>query len=837
MASTPIRPSGPHRTGRFSQPPADSSFYRQYLHASPLLSRVTDLAEKARAVNPRLDLDRFFEAAGVCLYAHRNQTRKISGDLYAVHPIGSAEKEVILFKVGDENELIAALLHDVVEDTAFDLLFVRQRFGPDVARLVDGMTKIEQLGKDHYINEHNIDKFIFAMAADIRLLRLKTVDRICNLEDADKLPRENRERNCREALDFYVPLLWLCGQMKPARHLSDLALRKLDPAHYAEVKKRIETVLWQNRNEIKQLKSEIAGRFQEKITNGLPAELLATPQGRRYLEAKIGGLKINAKPNSVYKADQTAALRGTEVRNLSDIMMLQIVVETEEDCYQMTNVVHSLGIPMDRYWHDYIKDPKINGYQSIHTAILRGETLFRFQIRTREMQAQSQEGVLYNAYAPNGEFRQPNIPWLRTDWLKLLFAVHDRRDKVVMVKALAQAKVTSLMVRANGEIKHYEALLPHGVTPLEAAFIADPELGMTVVGATHQDTSWDINKPLEGSVGILRLRAAGEPQARDYMSLLTMPLARLRFVDFMASKSEEARFKFAGNSLDQALGKYFLRLDELLRECPKLVNATIAKIVAGEIAAAGGAQELNAAVQKADDGSLMIARLTFEARQANASALLTGLNEAFPVESGGFFSDRVKVSIPVKHKLIGNQLERAVRELERNNDAVITAHDIILPPLIQDPAVLNPNSFNYSRDLALRASRALRSQKGIVFDMFLNPLAMSMIPGNFAGQVADVLADHISSANLLLIGGNRDDISLFYQRIAEYLAIKSAPEPLVVLYERDQMFQSEGIIQPLTQLEEPYFGYTLTELGHIDEFIFQKLLFRFDQASRSVRNF
>lgn len=819
------------KAGRSYVVPAERNYYLACLKKSPLAPRVAALVGKARELNPKLDEARFLEAAGVCLYAHRDQTRKISGEPFAVHPIGLVEKEVELFKVGEADELIAGFLHDTVEDTEIDLSFIREKFGPAVARLVDGMTKIEQLEKDHYINEHNIDKFIFALAADIRTLRLKTVDRIANLEDADQLKPESRERNCREALDFYVPLLWLCGQMKPARHLSDLALRKLDPAHYAAVKKRIETVLWQNRDEIKQLKSEVTGRFKEKIANGLPAELLATPQGRRYLEAKIGGLKIHAKPNTVYKADQIAAMRGAEVRNLSDIMMLQIEVNSEEDCYQMANVVHSLGIPMDRYWHDYIKDPKINGYQSIHTAILRGETLFRFQIRTREMQRQSQEGVLYAAYTPDGEFRQPNIPWLRTDWLKLLFAVHDRRDKVVMVKALAQAKLTSLMVRVNGEVKHYEALLPHGVTPLEAAFIADPELGVTVVGATHQDSPWDINKPLEGSVGILRLQA-GEPQSRDYMRLLKMPLARLRFADFMTGKDDEARVKLAGNSLNEALAKYYFQLDDLLRECPKLVNKTISRIVGGELTAAEGARELSAAVQKADDGSLLVARLSFEIRRVTAGSLLTRLSETFPVEGGGFFGDRVKVSIPLKHGLKVGQLKRAVQELEQNDEAVAVSSDIIRPPLINDPNVLNPASFNYSRDLALRASRALRRQGGVVFDMFLNPLAMSMIPGNFAGQVADVLAEHISSANLLLIGGRKEEVAAFYAAIAEYLSIKSSPEPLVVIYERDQMFQPEGIIQPLTQIEEPSFGYMLTELGHVDEFIFEQLLRRFNRETR-----
>ena len=491
----------------------------------------------------------------------------------------------------------------------------------------------------------------------------------------------------------------------------------------------------------------------------------------------------------------------------------------------------SLGIPIDRYWHDYIKDPKINGYQSIHTAVLRGETIFRFQVRTREMQSQSQEGVLYNAYDADGKFHQPNIPWLKTDWLKLLFAVRDRRDKVVLVKSLAQAALTSLMVKTNGETKSYDVLLPRGVTPLEAAFIADPELGLTVVGATYQDAACDLNKPLEGSIGILRLES-GDEQPRDYMALLMSPLARLRFVEYMAGKDEASRFKFAGQNLGEALAKYYLGLDELLAECPKLVNATIARIVTGEITTAAGASELNEAVKKANDGSLMIARLSFETGRATAGSLLTMLKEAFPIESGGFIGDRVRVSIPIKHGLMVGQLKRATQELEQDDEAVVIESDIVRPPLIQDHTVFSPDSFNFSRDLALRASRALRQQK-VAFEISLGertgqPEALGIY---FHRGIEAALVEHLEQAGIIFIGGEKDDVSRFYEAISEFLAIKSAPEPLVVFYERNQSTKLETIAQPLTQIEAS-FPLNLIDSPTSADLVFTHLLRRFDRETR-----
>jgi (p)ppGpp synthase/HD superfamily hydrolase len=154
------------------------------------------------------------------------------------------------------------------------------------------MTKIEQFERDKSINTQNIDKFVTALSTDIRVLRLKMVDRGVNLEDAEQLSAESRERNCREALDLYVPLGWLCGFGKAARHLSDIALKKISPERYLEVSKSIKEMLERDEALLIDLRIEIVRKFNEVVTQELPPEIINTMEGRSYLERKKAGLQV-----------------------------------------------------------------------------------------------------------------------------------------------------------------------------------------------------------------------------------------------------------------------------------------------------------------------------------------------------------------------------------------------------------------------------------------------------------------------------------------------------------------------------------------------------------------
>ncbi len=813
--------------------PAERSFYHQLVIRSSFCGRIETLAKQAKALNAGFDQDCFFEAAGVCLFAHQGQKRKVSGEPYAEHPIQLVERAVVQFKIGIADELVAALLHDTVEDTMISLDFIRERFGPVAAGIVDGLTKIEQLEKDRLIDGKNIDKFVSALTTDIRVLRLKIIDRLINLEDAEWLSQESRGRNCREALEFYVPLARLCGMMSLSRPLADLAFRKLEPERYQQIGGIIDGLLQENKETLDGMAAAIKAEYLVLWRRTLGEKLVVTPEGRELLDAKMAGLSVKQRPKTPYEADQSAIVRGTDPSRISDILMIRVVVGSIDDCFALLDIIHQLGIPLDSFFRDHVNDPKLNGYRSLHTAVLiDGKLTVRFQIRTGEMQKAADEGVLSAPLAQGGQFRQPDIPWLKTDWLRVIFRTQDKRMKIALVKMLARAKPTSLLIKKKHDSMHVETFLPPDVSPLEAAIIADPEIGLRLRSAVFRDAEAEIDRPLAGNIGMMRLNIGEEVQYRDYGRLLNNPLARLRFADCLAGKDQEYRCRFAGEILNAELAHYFLRLAEIAGVYPEQVRGMIDRLINGEVLATDAARELNSLVSGSDEGLLLVTRLTLETGAADAGSLLTGMRKTFPLESGGFLNGQVKASIPFKSRLQLGQMERFVAELENNRDASVAEYDVVRPPIIHDWTVFNPTSFNYSRDLALLASRALRRQGGAVVDMFLNPLAMPMIPNNFRQQVGAVLAEHIAMASLLLIGGRKEEVDAFYSAIVEYLSIKSAPEPLVVLYERDQMFQPEGIIQPLTQIEEPYFGYMLTELGHADEFIFEHLLRRFNRETR-----
>jgi GTP pyrophosphokinase len=526
-----------HKAGQAFRVPADRQFYMNFLMQSQFHSRIATLADRIerliqdRGAITRFDRKEFYEAAGLCVFAHKDAIREVSGIPYADHPTKLVEREVDLFHVTDKGELIAGLLHDVPEDTHFDLDFIKKRFGPEVANLVDGLTKIQQLEKDQPINEENIDKFVNALSRDIRTLRLKMSDRGINLEDIEERGEASRLKNCQEALDFYVPLGVLCGFMRATRHLSDIAFKKLYPERYREIEETIGKTVKKNQDLLDRLKKTIIRKYRKTLVRNFSIELLNSPQFRGYLSDKR--IEILTKPRTVYEVDQIATMRGTEVRDLSDIVMMQVTVDTEEDCYAMVGIIHSLGEPDDHHSHDYLRNPKINGYQSLHTAIRINGTLVRFQIRTHKMQRVAQEGILYNAFTLGGKFVQPDLPWLKADWLKIILQVRDRRSKILLIKSLSQARKARVLVEGPSTgpsiaATAQEVLLPKGISPLEIAFIVDPNLGIHLVGAFHRDNPLTPNETIEGDIGFIKLIVSDTLIPHDY-SNLRHPLARLRF--------------------------------------------------------------------------------------------------------------------------------------------------------------------------------------------------------------------------------------------------------------------------------------------------------------------
>jgi (p)ppGpp synthase/HD superfamily hydrolase len=793
-----------NKNGQARRAPADRQFYLNYLFQSPFHPRIAVLADRietlAREQGGRAGFDRqrFYAAAGLCLYAHRDVKRRIGGQPYADHPITVAEHEVNILRVADSEELIACLLHDTVEDTEIDLRFIERHFGRAVAGLVDGVTKITQIGKDRNISEENINKFVNTLAKDIRALRIKMVDRGANLEDAEQLSPERRERNCREALDFYVPLGVLCGLMRAARHLSDIAFSKLYPDRYAEISAVIKKTVETNQ--------PILVALKERIEKG----------ARKCCDGR--SVEVASKPRTVYEIDQLAAVRGTEARNLSDVVMMQVTAEQEEDCYALVRLVHSLGTPIDRYWHDYLKDPKINHYQSLHTAILVEGTLIRFQIRTSRMQKISQDGLLHDAYSPAGKFRQPKLRWLNADWLKIILQANDRREKILLTKSLAQAWLATIVVKGPSLNTVYrDVLLPRGVTPLEIAFIADPQLGVCLVGASQEDLDRPLDTRLKDGVGFIKLAIGGQAQERDFAGLLQNPLARLRFKAHLSQTTAAIREGFARRILGEELAHSFLNIRELEANDPDKVGWLVGKTAVGELSAEQAAEELRREVRSGGEKIKALGRLEMEMPERSREQVIDTLRQHFSIERYGFARSRLQLSLPLHSDAQAKQFNNFVASLRDRADTQIIANSEVRPPLIDDLA-LNPHSLFYSYDLAWQAARALQEQQGEVIDLNLDPPLIYMLPPEHRVEVDRMIANYIESAKILFFSAHSpEQLDNLRTALAELIRRSMFALPLMVAYVKEGMYQTEGIIRHLAELT--HVSTSLTDMGHDTGFI------------------
>jgi len=457
-------------------------------------------------------------------------------------------------------------------------------FGQTLANLVDGVTKITQMEDDHLINEENIDKFLRAVAIDVRVLHIKIMDRIVNLKDIEKMGRESKERNCFEALDFYVPLGIMCGFMKLARRLSSVAFEKVSPERYRQAELASLGIYVEKSEILRDLSTRARQLFTQRIWGSCPEETRNLPSTRANISARR--IEVLTKPRTYYELEQISAMRGLDIYSISDVVMLQIITTSESDCYAAVEVVHSLGIPLDKFWRDYIKDPKINGYQSLHTAILIGDTVIRVQIRTKKMQARAQYGVLDDSAYSSGKFKQPRIPWLKNRWVKAILRTKDRRTKIILTKSFSQAKKTSIRVSGETQCSSYaDFLLPKGLSPLDAAFIFDPRIGVRLKETMVQGKKASLLKKMEDSFGILTFGVSPEIIRRDYLAILTHPLAIFNFIDWLTSLSVENRMAFSRGIFVERLKRLGISPDTLDKREIGDVLTLIARVSQGEISA------------------------------------------------------------------------------------------------------------------------------------------------------------------------------------------------------------------------------------------------------------
>ncbi|WNQ13009.1 bifunctional (p)ppGpp synthetase/guanosine-3',5'-bis(diphosphate) 3'-pyrophosphohydrolase [Paenibacillus aurantius] len=421
---------------------------------------IEQLIGKASAYIKESDLKRIQEAYEFADQAHEGQVRK-SGEPYILHPLAVAD--ILVNMQMDATSIIAALLHDVVEDTTVSLEVVRQHFGETCAMIVDGLTKLEKIKFKSKVEQQNENyrKMFVAMAQDIRVILIKLADRLHNMRTLKYQSEESQRRIADETLEIFCPIAHRLGISAIKWEMEDIALRYLNPQQYY----RIVNLMQKKRTEREQYIQDVIHNIKDKVSEmGIDSD-------------------ISGRPKHIYSIYKKMTTRGKQFNEIYDLLAIRVIVDNIKDCYATLGIIHTLWKPMPGRFKDYIAMPKANMYQSLHTTVIgpKGEPL-EVQIRTWEMHRTSEYGIAAHwAYkegtvVPTGNF-EDKMHWFR----EILELQSETNDASEFMESLKMDFFSDLVFvfTPKGEVIE----LPAGSVPLDFAYRIHTEVGNRTIGA------------------------------------------------------------------------------------------------------------------------------------------------------------------------------------------------------------------------------------------------------------------------------------------------------------------------------------------------------------------
>ena len=453
--------------------------------------RQYELVERVKAYDPDADEAMLNRAYVYTVQKHGTQKRA-SGDPYFSHPVEVAGLMTEL-KL-DQETIITALLHDTVEDTLATIEEVEKLFGPEVARLVDGVTKLSKIEtlSDNERAAENLRKFLLAMSEDLRVLLVKLADRLHNMRTLHFIKSEDkRKRIARETMDIYAPLAERVGMYEYMREMQLLAFEQLEPEGYATITGRLAQIRSQEGGQVDSIALELKQALAEA---GLKVEV----SGRE------------KHPFSIWKK---MAERHVSFEQITDIMAFRVITDTPADCYEALGVIHQTWQMVPGRFKDYISTAKINGYRGLHTSLIYRQAMrVEVQIKTDDMHRTNEFGLAahwaYKQSGANGSVRPDGeVGWLR-DLIEILDTAHDA-DELLEHTKLAIYADRIFAFTPKGALHQ----LPKGATPIDFAFAVHTDLGSAAVGAKINGRHVPLRTQLQNGdvVDIIKSRTS-EPQ-------------------------------------------------------------------------------------------------------------------------------------------------------------------------------------------------------------------------------------------------------------------------------------------------------------------------------------
>ena len=466
--------------------------------------RQYELVERVKRYNPDTDETLLNKAYIYAMRAHGTQKRA-SGDPFFAHPL---EVAAILTDLRlDDATIVAAVLHDTVEDTEATLEEITRLFNPEIGALVDGLTKIKRLDlvSKRAAQGENFRKLLLAIAADVRVLLVKLADRLHNMRTLGFMPIEKRPRIAEETLDIYAPLAGRMGMQEMREELEELAFQHLRPEAWGTISNRLEDVSQKNERLVEEIERILTSLFEAK---GLQARV----KGRR------------KRPYSIWKKMES---KSVAFEQLSDIFGFRIIVDEIDDCYRALGVVHTTWPMVPGRYKDYISTPKQNDYRSLHTTVVGpGKQRVELQIRTRQMHEIAEYGIAAHALYKEGADLAHFVGESRAyQWLRRtidLLAEGDNPEEFLEHTKLELFLDQVFCFTPKGRL----IALPRGATPIDFAYAVHTDVGNSAVGCKINGRMAPLLTELANGDEVEIVRAANQSPPAAWESLVVTGKAR-----------------------------------------------------------------------------------------------------------------------------------------------------------------------------------------------------------------------------------------------------------------------------------------------------------------------
>ncbi len=511
--------------------------------SAPVEESYRALIQKIDQAHMLLDLGRIRAAFELAARAHADQKRK-DGSPYVTHAVAAAE---IIVEMGmDEDSIVAALLHDVIEDTSVTHEEIQKQFGPSVADIVEGVTKLTRVNYTSREEEQmeNMRKMLMAMSKDIRVILIKLADRLHNMRTMDYQSPEKQRLKSLETMQIYAPIAHRLGMQAIKWELEDLSLRYLDPVGYQTITDTIEA----RRPVLEQFMTQMEERISKRLTEwGIECTV--------YHRIK--------HIYSIYRKMYTQKL---ELREIFDICALRVIVGSVSDCYNVLGQIHDMFKPVPGKFKDYISTPKPNGYQSVHTTVIGPDAIpFEVQIRTWDMHRTAEYGVASHWKYKSGDAGVREGDEEKFAWVRRLLESQQDSDAEDFFSGLQVDMFADevFVFTPKGDVSS----LPAGATPIDFAYSIHSAVGNSMVGAKVNGRIVPYDHELQNGdiVEILTSKASPGP-SRDWLKIAKSGSARTKIKQWFKREKREENVVQGREMMDAELRRAGITLSELQEE-------------------------------------------------------------------------------------------------------------------------------------------------------------------------------------------------------------------------------------------------------------------------------